>query len=133
MTAAMRPKSRQRELNARALQTSERIALRFALAFLLFCGTAQAETYVIDGDTFDLNGERIRLFGIDAPEKKQPGGAEATAELRRLMRRDPVCKEVHRDRYERTVSLCAIDGTDLSLAMIRAGQAVAWCAYRSEE
>ena len=33
-----------------------------------------------------------------------------------------VCKEVHRDRYERTVSLCAIGGVDLSLAMIRAGR-----------
>jgi endonuclease YncB( thermonuclease family) len=36
---------------------------------------------------------------------------------------------VDRDRYGRMVALCSVGGTDLSLAMLRAGHAVVWCHY----
>lgn len=92
--------------------------------------SAIAEVRVIDGDTFESDTERVRLFGIDAPESDQPGGAQAAEALRRLIgKADPNCTEVDRDRYGRMVALCSISGGDLSLAMLRAGHAVVWCHY----
>lgn len=85
---------------------------------------------MLDGDTIDKVGERIRLFGIDAPEAREPGGSAATAFLRRLVQGRAVeCRQIDRDRYGRIVALCAAGGVDLSLAMIHAGHAVAYCLY----
>lgn len=103
---------------------------RLALACVLIGATAQAETRVIDGDSLEVNGVSVRLFGIDAPELRDPGGPEARAELRRLIgRRDPYCRVLDVDRYGRDVARCWAEGRELSLSMIQAGHAVAWCAY----
>jgi endonuclease YncB( thermonuclease family) len=84
----------------------------------------------VDGDTLDLAGDRVRLFGIDAPERGEPGAAESTAHLRRLLSGKAVtCRTIERDRYDRAVSLCDAGGADLSLAQVRAGHAVVWCYY----
>lgn len=108
--------------------------IRAAVAILaLLCLLAQsaiADLRIIDGDTFETDTERVRLFGIDAPESDQPGGAQAAEALRRLIgKADPNCTEMDRDRYGRVVALCAVSGVDLSLAMVRAGHAVVWCHY----
>ena len=72
---------------------------------------------VIDGDTVVvqekggiLTGkgqERIRLWGIDAPESSQTGGNEATDHLKRLIgrRRDIYLTRVVKDQYGRTVGI----------------------------
>jgi len=105
-------------------------AVAMLALFCLAAATAIAEVRVIDGDTFETDSERVRLFGIDAPESDQPGGAQATAALRGFIGKvDPRCTEVDRDRYGRMVALCSVGGVDLSLAMVRAGYAVAWCYY----
>lgn len=104
--------------------------LAILVAVLALAMPAAAEVHITDGDTFSIDGERIRLFGIDAPERDQPGGPEATQELRRIVgRATPRCEQIDVDRYGRTVALCAVAGADLSLAMVRAGWAVAWCYY----
>jgi len=104
--------------------------IRALLLVVIAIPGAQAQTRIIDGDSLEVNGQQVRLFGIDAPERRDPGGREAAAELRRLIgRRDPECQHVDTDRYGRDVALCTIEGRDLSLAMIRAGHAVAWCYY----
>ena len=96
--------------------------LRFAILLALIASPVAAQSRIADGDTMTINGERIRLFGIDAPERDQPGGHEATQELRRIVgRTTPRCEQVDVDRYGRTVALCAVAGVDLSLAMLRAG------------
>jgi endonuclease YncB( thermonuclease family) len=107
------------------------LAMRLAaLVLALFTGAAQAEIRIIDGDSLEVDGVTIRLFGIDAAEWRDPGGREATADLRRLVGgRDPDCRRVDTDRYGRTVALCSVGGADLSLSMVRAGWAVAWCDY----
>jgi endonuclease YncB( thermonuclease family) len=112
------------------------IRVRAATVLALICFSAAhafAEVRVIDGDTFETGTERIRLFGIDAPESDQPGGPQAADALRRLIgKANPNCTEVDRDRYGRMVALCSVGGADLSLAMVRAGHAVVWCHYVSK-
>ena len=46
--------------------------LRLAIAAFFVSTAALADVRVIDGDTIDLDGQRIRLHGIDAPRRKQP-------------------------------------------------------------
>jgi endonuclease YncB( thermonuclease family) len=63
---------------------------------------------VSDGDTLVLeNGNRIRLCGIDAPEKDQPLGKESKTNLERLIanaRNQVMVQETDRDRYGRIVA-----------------------------
>ena len=71
---------------------------------------------VIDGDTIDIPGQRIRLHGIDTPEAKQTCqrsgvtwlcGAEATKTLKELIGNSDVsCAERDKDRYGRVVAVC---------------------------
>lgn len=102
-----------------------------ALAWAFLAGArATAEVRVLDGDTFETAAERIRLFGIDAPERTQRGGAQAADALRRLIgNASPNCAEIDRDRYGRMVAHCSVSGADLSLALLRAGYAAVWCHY----
>lgn len=64
--------------------------------------------WIMDGDTFDLrNGDKstiIRLWGVDAPEKDQPGSKRAVDALIDLIGRKRVQVEVvEHDRYGRVV------------------------------
>lgn len=96
---------------------------------------------VIDGDTLDIVGRRIRLEGIDAPETGQrcarawwPGtwrcGRAATRALRSLIGRQPVrCVRKGVDRYDRIIATCFVGQTDLNAAMVRDGHAWAFRKY----
>jgi endonuclease YncB( thermonuclease family) len=102
-----------------------------------------ATTAVLDGDTFDCDGQRIRLQGIDAPELPghcrpgrdcTPGDPYAsTRNLRRLVSwRDVTCRKVDTDHYGRTVARCSAGKADLSCAQLDGGYAVRrygmiWC------
>jgi endonuclease YncB( thermonuclease family) len=105
--------------------------LRALILVLSLAAPAAAEVRVVDGDTLAIDGVRHRLFGIDAPERGEPGAAAATEHLRRLVGHDrPICERVDFDwRNARPVSLCSVRGADLSLAMVRAGWAVSWCSF----
>lgn len=99
-------------------------------------GTFQCEgVRVIDGDTFDCGGRRIRLQGIDAPEMAghcrpgrecAPGDPIASTEnLSRLVAWSAVqCRPVDVDAYGRTVARCTTGEKDLSCAQLDAGQAI---------
>lgn len=88
---------------------------------------------VIDGDTLAVGRVRVRLWGIDAAEHAAPGGPEATAALRRLVKGQLVtCAPARhpRDRYGRTVARCATrDTPDLACALVAAGRAGDWPRY----
>ena len=94
---------------------------------------------VIDGDTLDVGGVRIRLHGIDALESKQSCqaggkrwscGREATRALRgRISGRSVSCQERDRDRYGRVVAVCSASGTDLNAWMVAEGWAFAYRRY----
>jgi endonuclease YncB( thermonuclease family) len=98
---------------------------------------------VIDGDSLNIAGVEIRLYGIDAPEFHQTCrragrpwdcGRSAARFLRELIaRRELRCQPRDQDVYGRTVAICFVEGFDLGAAMVRAGQAVAYGAYGADE
>ena len=114
-----------------------------ALAILISCLPALADTArVIDGDTLVLDGERIRLHGIDAPEMKQTCqrdgvtwlcGKEARKALAEWIgNRDVDCVGDKRDRYGRLLAHCSVDGEDIGEWMVSRGLAVAYTRYSYE-
>jgi len=124
-------------LEVRVILTTQLIfaCLNPALAFEVY-GPAR----VIDGDTLEVAGERVRLFGIDAPEKGQtcrgprgrpwPCGRVATHALKALIAGRPVvCQTTARDRYGRAIARCLVARTDLSAWMVGAGWALAYRRY----
>ncbi|WP_370102722.1 thermonuclease family protein [Bradyrhizobium yuanmingense] len=95
---------------------------------------------IIDGDTLEIHGTRIRLWGIDAPESDQlcrgedslqyRCGAKAANELAAFLGGRPVtCKPVTVDRYGRTVASCAVSDADLANWLVRVGSALDWPRY----
>jgi endonuclease YncB( thermonuclease family) len=93
---------------------------------------------VSDGDGLRLNGERIRLQGIDAFELHQtcgtgPCGRAAKAALEGLVAgRHVACEPVDTDRYGRTIAYCFVDGVDLGEQMVLQGHALAFRRYSTE-
>jgi len=90
-------------------------------------------TRVVDGDTLYLNNveTRIRLWGLDAPERGEKGGNAATRALREIAHGERLtCKEVDIDRYGRIVGQCFLaDGGDVTALMIESGKAREYVRY----
>lgn len=87
---------------------------------------------VIDGDTFvTATGERIRLYGIDAPEMDQPYGPEAKAVLTDLLDGPVTIDRVTKDRYGRTIATAKGRGREIASEMIAAGAAWMYRKYCS--
>lgn len=94
---------------------------------------------IIDGDTLEVRGIRVRLHGIDAPESAQrcrsasriwSCGREATRALSRRIGSHPVaCKQRDRDRYGRVVAVCRVGGEDVNAWMVAEGWAFAYRKY----
>ncbi len=107
-------------------------------------GSAQAATLVgrivgiSDGDTVTLltaeNRQfKIRLSGIDAPEKKQPFGMRAKQTLSRQLADQLVTVEWNKtDRYGRIVGKIEMGGVDVNLEQIREGSAWVYVQYLKE-
>ena len=118
------------------------------LAVVLLTTPALAEPIVgrasvIDGDTLDVRGNRIRLHGIDAPESGQTcmdaagkdyrcGQAAALALSDRIGARVVTCDPREVDRYGRVVAVCRIGSEDLNAWMAREGHAVAYRRYAED-
>ena len=86
-------------------------------------------TKVIDGDTIHVvtGGNvrfKVRLERIDAPEKDQPYGKEATDYLVKLIKGKTVRVEwVKKDQYGRILGIVFLDKTDINLKMVETGNA----------
>src|SRR2546425_10823302 len=71
-----------------------------------------------DGDTSRPRGERIRILGIDAPERGEPGSGRATYRLLALLRSGNVVIVRHgKDVYCRTLADVYVDGWNLSAVL----------------
>ncbi len=78
----------------------------------------------IDGDTFTLNGLKIRVGGMDAPELGTPGGSEAAHRLAAMLEEGRVTIVPRsRDIYGRTVADVFMNGENLAERMIAEGYA----------
>jgi len=98
-------------------------------------------THISDGDSLRSGKLRIRLFGIDAPEKKQKCttadglqwscGIAAQKALKRMIETVPQisCNLMDVDRYSRLVMRCYAGETDVAAALVRAGLALAYRQY----
>ncbi|MDR2141528.1 MAG: thermonuclease family protein [Deltaproteobacteria bacterium] len=90
---------------------------------------------VSDGDTItvlttDYERIKVRFYGIDSPEKKQPHGEEAQQALAALIAdKDVTIEEVDTDRYSRVVGLVRLNGQLINLAMVEAGWAWLYPQY----
>ena len=110
----------------------------------IISGTAK----VTDGDTIQIEGKKIRFFGIDAPEKKQqckkpwltisfisfskdyPCGQISTDKLKKKINNKLlICKWSNKDRYKRYIAECFKDKTNINAWMVRNGYAVAYRKY----
>ena len=86
---------------------------------------------ITDGDTIRSGDLRLRIWGIDAPEKGRPGGQAATEALTGITAGQPLaCEEMDVDRYGRTLARCILpDGRDIACEMVKAGHAWDWPKY----
>src|ERR1700730_14854443 len=130
--------------NLRLVSVISRKALT---AFVFVASTAVAlpddmagQASIIDGDTLEVHGTKIRLWGIDAPESSQlcrgedslqyRCGAEAANALAAFIHARPVnCLPVNLDRYGRTVATCSVGGADLGEWLVQNGFALDWPEY----
>lgn len=111
---------------------------------LLIAGPSAAQTIrVVDGDTFMVGAETIRLQNIDAPEAGQmcraengrsyDCGATSTQALARLLEQGGLrCVGNTRDRYDRKLAHCTVQGQDIGAAMVARGHARAYDRYSRE-
>jgi endonuclease YncB( thermonuclease family) len=105
-----------------------------------YSGDLAGQASIIDGDTLEIHGARIRLWGVDAPESSQlcrgedslqyRCGAQAANDLDAFIAKRPVnCTPITLDRYGRTVATCSVDGADLGEWLVRNGLALDWPQY----
>ena len=98
---------------------------------------------VTDGDTIKISNNKIRLHGIDAPEKKQNCtknakeyncGVVATEMLIKKISKNVVkcLTQKNKDRYNRFIGVCFVDQEDLNKWMVRNGHAIAYRRYSKD-
>ncbi len=97
-------------------------------------------TRVADGDTFTIGSQRVRICGINSPERGERGYAEAGANIERMTAGQTVeCRQVGNGTpcdgrsspasYDRIVAQCFVGGRDIAAEQVRAGHAVDWTRY----
>jgi endonuclease YncB( thermonuclease family) len=103
---------------------------------------------VVDGDTIKINSKKIRLYGIDAPEKKQKckktyltisfisftkdymcGEISTQKLIKKINKQKLNCKILDVDRYKRLIAECFKKNININSWMVSNGYAVAYRKY----
>mgnify|MGYP001283063578 CR=1 FL=1 len=119
----------------------------FFLIFFFYCNTIFAKTIigearVIDGDTIHINNNKIRLHGIDAPEKNQKCtldknewecGKQSTIELKKIINNQIIkCETISTDKYNRYIAICYSKKLNINKIMVKTGWAIAYRYYSND-
>ena len=103
---------------------------------------------IIDGDSLEINNNKIRLFGIDAPERKQickkpyliisffnfqrnyECGLMVTNQLKKFINNRTIkCTSESKDRYNRYLSICYLKNKNINSWFVKNGYAIAYRRY----
>ncbi len=126
---------------AHALMTPRADGTPMAARHFGLCFSGGGVDCVVDGDTFWIDGEKVRVADIDAPETHPPRcarearlGNAATTRLRALLNAGPVMlvpidRDV--DRYGRKLRIVERDGHSLGGVLVREGLAREWGGRRA--
>ena len=109
------------------------------LTYFFFATIAFGQIKVVDADTIIFKNEKIRLYGIDAPETEQycfvkkeawPCGKLATEYLKNLLKdvspHTLHCKISSKDRYGRSIGVCYIEDKNINRNLVENGWALAY-------
>jgi micrococcal nuclease len=108
----------------------------------LVWGTGSYQATVVgvtDGDTITVlkvgnEQVKIRLAGIDCPERKQPWGNKAKQAASDLVARQTVTIEaMGKDRYKRTIGRVYVDGVNVNRALVEAGHCWTYVKYAKDD
>lgn len=109
------------------------LLLIILFVFLSSCYHKDYCRYVVDGDTLIMQDRaKVRLAGIDAPEKNQEGGQEAKQYLSSLVLNKTVTLiKVDKDKYGREVCKVYFNGSYINELMVISGRAWAYKRFSS--
>ena len=136
----MRVVHRPTQNRARISGCSLMVALMLVAGHALGADDLTGQASIVDGDTLEIHGTRIRLWGVDAPESSQlcrgedsltyRCGAKSANDLDAFIAGRPVsCIPISLDQYGRTVATCSVGGADLGEWLVRNGLALDWPQY----
>lgn len=116
------------------------ISLSIAVFLAVAAGASTITGKVVgisDGDTIKILNDKslikIRLYGIDTPEKKQSFGQSAKREIKNLLSSTVTVEEKDVDRWGRTVGIVySAAGTNINREMVKAGYAWVYRKYCRE-
>ena len=111
-----------------------------SIIFSAVIATVTGTASVIDADTLEIRGERIRLVGVDAPESGQKcldasakffrcGSIAANALDAWINRASVSCEIEGKDRYGRLLGQCKVRGQNMQEWLVANGYAVAYRSY----
>ena len=121
------------------------ISISTIFFFLTYNDIKSQDINITDGDTININGEKIRFGGIDAPESYYKGKKQ----ICKFEEKDIFCGEIsktkliekidnnfvdcvlekNKDKYKRSIGECFVNGESLSIYMVRNGYAFDWPRY----
>jgi len=102
------------------------------------CGSAKRITCVVDGDTFWIEGEKVRVASIDAPEVnghcqyERDHARRATERLSAILSAGGIrLVRTGVDRYGRTLALVETNGGEAGAILVREGLAQSWAGRKA--